>query len=114
MTTIELMQKMELIGLAVQRKPISFNKFKKYADAHQYGSRSNKIYIVYCGLPKENLFGFYPPMTTKKESLEITKADVITTAGYSKSLKQKTSKKEFNPGFFPFKQSHKGLALSIM
>ena len=71
MTTIELIQKMELIGLAVQGQPLSFNKFKQYADAHQYGSRSNKIYIVYCGLPKENLFGFYPPRTTKKESLEI-------------------------------------------
>ena len=71
MTTKELIQKMELIGLAVNHKPIRFSKFKQYADAHQYGSRGNKIYIVYCGLPKENLFGFYPPRTTKKESLEI-------------------------------------------
>ena len=71
MTTTELKEKMELIGLSVNGKPISFSKFKAKADAHQYGSRSNKIYIVYIGLPKENLFGFYPPRTTKKESLEI-------------------------------------------
>jgi len=71
MTTKELIEKMELIGLSVQGKPISFGKFKERADAHQYGNRSSKIYIVYIGHPKQNLFGFYPPRTTKKESLEI-------------------------------------------
>jgi len=71
MTTAQLKEKMELIGLSVNNKPISFSKFKERADAHQYGSRGNKIYIVYCGLPKENLFGFYPPKTTKQESLQI-------------------------------------------
>ena len=71
MTTKELIEKMELIGLSVNHKPIRFSKFKERADAHQYGSRSNKIYIVYCGHPRENLFGFYPPRTTKQESLQI-------------------------------------------
>ena len=71
MTTKELIQKMELIGLAVNHKPIRFSKFKQYADAHQYGSKSNKVYIVYCGIPRENLFAFYPPQTTKQESLGI-------------------------------------------
>tara|TARA_R110000868_G_scaffold147711_3_gene369271 strand:+ start:821 stop:1147 length:327 start_codon:yes stop_codon:yes gene_type:complete len=71
MKTDEILAKMELIGLTKEGKAISFNQFKKIADPHQYGNRGNKIYIVYCGLPKENLFGFYPPRTTKKESLEI-------------------------------------------
>ena len=34
-------------------------------------NRSNKIYIVFYGHPKQNMFAFYPPRTTKKESLEI-------------------------------------------
>ena len=71
MTTKELIEKMELIGLSVNHKPIRFSKFKAKTDAHQYGSRSNKIYIVYIGHPKQNLFGFYPPRTTKQESLQI-------------------------------------------
>ena len=71
MTTKELIEKMELIGLYVNNKPISFSKFKTKADAHQYGYRSSKIYIVYIGLPRQNLFGFYPPRTTKQESLQI-------------------------------------------
>jgi hypothetical protein len=71
MTHEQIREKMELIGLTVNGKAISFAKFKSIADAHQYGSRSNKIYIVYYGHPRQNLFGFYPPQTTKKESLEI-------------------------------------------
>ena len=71
MKTDEILAKMELIGLTKEGKAISFNQFKKIADPHQYGSRGNKIYIVYYGHPKENMFGFYPPQTTKKESLMI-------------------------------------------
>ena len=71
MKTPEILEKMELIGLTKEGKPISFNQFKKIADPHQYGSRSNKLYIVFYGHPKQNLFAFYPPQTTKKESLEI-------------------------------------------
>jgi hypothetical protein len=67
MTHEQIREKMELIGLTVNGKAISFAKFKSIADAHQYGSRSNKIYIVYYGHPRQNLFGFYPPQTTKKE-----------------------------------------------
>ena len=71
MNTDEILAKMELIGLTKEGKAISFNQFKKIADPHQYGNRGNKIYIVYYGHPKENMFGFYPPQTTKKESLMI-------------------------------------------
>ena len=71
MKTDEILAKKELIGLTKEGKAISFNQFKKIADPHQYGSRGNKIYIVYYGHPKQNMFGFYPPQTTKKESLMI-------------------------------------------
>lgn len=71
MKTPEILEKMELIGLTKEGKAISFNQFKKIADPHQYGNRSNKIYIVFYGHPRENLFAFYPPQTTKKESLMI-------------------------------------------
>lgn len=64
--------KLRLLGLITEQgKAVSFNKFKEYADAHLYGSKSNKIYIVYVGLSKENLFAFYPPRTNKAESLKI-------------------------------------------
>ena len=71
LTTEQIREKLELIGLTKEGKAISFSQFKKVADPHQYGSRSNKIYIVYYGHPKQNMFAFYPPQTTKKESLEI-------------------------------------------
>jgi len=71
MTATEVRQKLELLNLIVDNKPVSFTKFKSIADAHQYGRGSGKIYIVFYGHPKQNMFAFYPPRTTKKESLEI-------------------------------------------
>jgi hypothetical protein len=71
MTPSEVRNKLELLGLIVNNKAVSFTKFKSIADAHQYGSRGNKIYIVFYGHPKENMFAFYPPQTTKKESMDI-------------------------------------------
>ena len=44
--TIELMQKMELIGLAVQRKPISFNKFKQVKNRKFKTQCYNRIKII--------------------------------------------------------------------
>ena len=71
MNNKEVAEKLELIGLTENGKPISFAKFKKVADPHQYGRGSGKIYIVFYGHPKQNMFAFYPPRTTKQESLEI-------------------------------------------
>lgn len=36
--------------------PLLYSGFKKFASIHRYG---NKYKIVFIGLPKENLFGFY-------------------------------------------------------
>lgn len=74
--------KFEVLGLLPNGKPISFAKFKQYADAHLYGRGKDKIYIVYVGIPRQNLFAFYPPRTTKADSLAISYQyylDTVTT-----------------------------------
>lgn len=74
--------KFEALGLLPNGKPVSFTKFKQYADAHEYGRGRNKMYIVFVGHPKENLFAFYPPQTTKADSLAIAYEyylDTVTT-----------------------------------
>ena len=75
-----LIPKLTEIGLCFDGKPISFNRFKKDADVHCYGTGTNKIYVIYFG-NKENRFGFYPPRTTKKESLEISYQYYLTLFG---------------------------------
>ena len=67
----QVKEKLTLLGLIIDKKPISFKAFKEYADIHQYGNGKNKLFIIYVGHPKENLFAFYPPQTTKAESLKI-------------------------------------------
>ena len=75
-------EKFEAIGLLPNGKPVSFAKFKSVADAHQYGRGRSKLYIVFIGHPRENLFAFYPPQTTKADSLAISYEyylDTVTT-----------------------------------
>lgn len=67
----EVNGKFEALGLLPNGKPVSFNKFKEYADAHEYGRGKGKLYIVYVGNPRENLFAFYPPQGTKAECLKV-------------------------------------------
>ena len=64
-------EKFEALGLLPNGKPVSFAKFKQYASAHQYGRGSNKLYIIFVGQPRENLFAFYPPHGTKADCLAI-------------------------------------------
>lgn len=70
----EVDKKLTEVGLLIDGKLVSFAQFKKLADTHSYtgwnGHRIKK-YIIFVGNPRNNLFGFYPPATTKKESLEI-------------------------------------------
>ena len=78
----QLNEKFEALGLLPNGKPVSFSKFKSIADAHEYGRGRTKLYIVFIGHPKENLFAFYPPQTTKAESLAISYEyylDTVTT-----------------------------------
>lgn len=67
----EVNGKFEALGLLPNGKPVSFNKFKEWADAHEYGRGKGKLYIVFVGHPRENLFAFYPPQGTKAECLKI-------------------------------------------
>jgi hypothetical protein len=78
-----LNQKLKDLGLITETgKPISFAKFKKLCDVHQYGRGKTRLYIIFIGHPRENLFAFYPPTCTKPEMLKISYEyllDTITT-----------------------------------
>lgn len=67
----QIIPKLNEIGLVKDGQPVSLSQFKKFIDVHLYGrSAKSGRYVVYIG-PKENRFGFYPPKTTKKETIEI-------------------------------------------
>lgn len=71
----ELNKKLTEAGLLVDNKPISFSQFKKLARADDYVSyagRRIKKYIIYFSCGDREWIGFYPPMTTKNESLNIS------------------------------------------
>ncbi len=76
-------EKLAWLGLIMDGgKPLSFTGFKNRVDAHEYGRGRSKIYIVFVGHPRENLFAFYPPQTTKADSLRIAYEyylDTVTT-----------------------------------
>jgi hypothetical protein len=67
----EVQQKLIDAGLIVNNKPISFNKFKKLARVDQYVGYRTKVYAIYFSCGNHAWLGFYPPMTSKSESLEI-------------------------------------------
>jgi hypothetical protein len=61
---------------------ISFAKFKKLCNIHQYGRGQRRLFIIFVGQPKENLFAFYQPTCTRPEMLKIAYeylVDTITT-----------------------------------
>ena len=78
-----LNQKLIDMGLIIDNhKPISFAKFKKLCDIHQYGRGQRRLFIIFVGQPKENLFAFYPPTCTRPEMFKIAYeylVDTITT-----------------------------------
>ena len=77
-----LMVKIKQLGLITEKgEPISFAKFKKLVDIHQYGKGNSRLFIIFVGV-KENKLGFYPPTCTKPEMLKIAYeylVDTITT-----------------------------------
>jgi hypothetical protein len=67
-----LNQKLKDLGLITETgEPISFAKFKKLADIHQYGSGQRRLFIIFVRNSKENMFAFYPPTTNRPEMLKI-------------------------------------------
>lgn len=58
-TNEELIQDLMSLGLVTEdKRPVSYSGFKNRASIHRYGSPV-KYKIVFVGLPKKNLFGFY-------------------------------------------------------
>lgn len=78
-----LMLKIKDLGLMDETsKVITFAKFKKLIDIHQYGKGQRKLFILYVGNPKENCLAFYPPTDTRPEMLKIAYeylVDTVTT-----------------------------------
>jgi hypothetical protein len=78
-----LNQKLKDLGLITDKgQPISFAKFKQLADIHQYGKGQRRLFIIFVGHPRENVFAFYPPTCTRPEMLKIAYEyllDTITT-----------------------------------
>lgn len=76
-------QKLKEIGLTDEKgNVISFAQFKKLADIHQYGNGAKRLYIIFVGNPKNNLFGFYPMTDTRPNMLKETYGylvDIATT-----------------------------------
>ena len=67
-----LNQKLKDLGLVTESgKPISFAKFKKLVDIHQYGRGQRRLFIIYVRNSKDNMFAFYPPTTNRPEMLKI-------------------------------------------
>jgi hypothetical protein len=58
----QIKNKLKLLGLITNEgKPISYSSFKNKASVHRYGK---KYKIVFIGIPKTNLFGFYTMYNT--------------------------------------------------
>jgi hypothetical protein len=78
-----LTHKMKELGLITETgEPISFAKFKKLVDIHQYGLGKRRVFIFFILNSRENIFGFYPPTTNRPEMLKIAYdylLDTITT-----------------------------------
>lgn len=83
----EVNSKLEAIGDLIKNgKVCSFAQFKQYANVHEYGRGRGKLFIIFVGFPKENMFAFYPPQTTKADALVISYEWLIDT--YNTEMKQ--------------------------
>ena len=55
-----VMRDWESIGLIKKGKLVSKKSFNELASVHLYGKQSNNLRIIFFGLPKECMYGFYP------------------------------------------------------
>jgi hypothetical protein len=65
-----MQHKLKKLDMLPSGKPVSFAEFKRRSDVHIYGRSGGKRIIVFIGIPRENLFGFYTLSNTKLESLK--------------------------------------------
>ena len=79
----KLTTKLKELGLITESgEPISFVKFKKLCDIHQYGLGKRRLFIIFIRNSKDNMIAFYPPTCTRPEMLKISYeylVDTITT-----------------------------------
>ncbi len=62
----QLYTKLKQIGVVYRKTPISYVGFKNRTTIHRTPNRV----VVYLGLPKSNLFAFYPPVGNDAEVLK--------------------------------------------
>ncbi len=55
-----IMRDWEKIGLLKNGKLVSKKGFKELANVHLFGKQTNNLRIIFFGLPKECMYGFYP------------------------------------------------------
>jgi hypothetical protein len=55
-----IMRDWERIGLIKNGKLVSKKGFKELANVHLFGKQTNNLRIIFFGLPKECMYGFYP------------------------------------------------------
>lgn len=74
-------QKLKEIGLIDEKdKVVSLAQFKKMASVHQYGKGKQRLFIIFVGNPRNNMFAFYPPTETKPEMLKTAYSYLVDTA----------------------------------
>jgi hypothetical protein len=61
-----IMRDWERIGLTIGGSLIGRTAFKELANVHLYGKQSNNLRIIFFGLPKECMYGFYPIYSENK------------------------------------------------
>jgi hypothetical protein len=61
-----IMRDWERIGLLKNGKAISKTAFKELANVDTYGKKNRNLRIIFFGLPKECMYGFYPPFCENK------------------------------------------------
>ena len=55
-----IMRDWETIGLTKSGKLVNKTTFRELANVHTYGKQSNNLRIIFFGLPKDCMYGFYP------------------------------------------------------
>ena len=52
--------KLKELDMLKDGKPVTFKKFKETVSINDYGRGARKLKIMFLGVPKDNLFAFYP------------------------------------------------------
>jgi hypothetical protein len=55
-----LLERLKVLDMLDNGKPVTFKKFKETVSIHNYGRGTKRLKIIFIGHPKENLFAFYP------------------------------------------------------